>query len=250
MSIGPVPVFYAPYYSQYGLEKPPFDIQTKAGYNSDYGAFLANTVIYNGLGNFDPGFLLDYYTERSVLFGPALNYDYKGVETWLRGFAQGAYINDHGSADILGVDSLGRRIGRDRFFAQMRHAQMVSDNVAAIGSLAWWSDEFVTRDFRPEFFYDDQIPDNFAEVDYYGPSYTVSAIFEVCAQQLGDRPSSACPKRCFDLQPGEIISTGVYQTMYASAGYMRSSGPEQLLSETFETARIDAYYGLMPVRCA
>ncbi len=248
VSIGPVPVFYAPYYSQYGLEKPPFDIQTKAGYNSDYGAFLANTVIYNGLGNFDPGFLLDYYTERSVLFGPALNYDYKGVETWLRGFAQGAYINDHGSADILGVDSLGRRIGRDRFFAQMRHAQMVSDNVAAIGSLAWWSDEFVTRDFRPEFFYDDQIPDNFAEVDYYGPSYTVS-LFSRFAPNNWEIVQQRLPEARFDLQSGEILSTGVYQTMYASAGYLRSSGPEQLLSETFETARIDAYYGLMrPVR--
>ena len=86
VSIGPVPVFYAPYYSQYGLERPPFDIQTRAGYNSDYGAFLANTVMYNGLGSLSPGMLLDYYTERSVLVGPALNYDYKGAETWLKGF--------------------------------------------------------------------------------------------------------------------------------------------------------------------
>ena len=30
----------------------------------------------------------------------------------------------------------------------MRHAQMVTDNISVIGSLAWWSDEFVTRDFR------------------------------------------------------------------------------------------------------
>ena len=146
------------------------------------------------------------------------------------------------------MDSLGRRIGRDRFFAQMRHAQMVSDNVAAIGSLAWWSDEFVTRDFRPEFFYDDQIPDNFAEVDYYGPSYTVS-LFSRAAPNTWEIVQQRLPEARFDLQPGEILSTGVYQTMYASAGYLRSSGPEQLLSETFETARIDAYYGLMrPVR--
>lgn len=242
--LGPIPVFYTPYYSQYGLEKPPFDIQTKAGYNSDYGAYLANNVFYNGLGAFDPGMLLDYYTERSVLFGPALNYDYNGAETWLRGFVQGAYINDHGSKEIRGTDSLGNQIGTDRFFAQMLHAQMISDNVAVIGSLAWWSDEYVTRDFRPEFFYNDQIPDNFGEVDYYGSAYTVS-LFSRFAPNDWEIVQERLPEARFDLQPGEIFNTGFYQNMYASAGYFRNSGPSQLLSQTFETARIDAYYGIV-----
>ena len=93
-------MFYAPYYSQYGLERPPFDIQTRAGYNSDYGAFLANTVMYNGLGSLSPGMLLDYYTERSVLVGPALNYDYKGAETWLKGFFQGADLSGSGRGPL------------------------------------------------------------------------------------------------------------------------------------------------------
>lgn len=244
VSIGPVPVFYAPYYSQYGLERPPFDIQTRAGYNSDYGAFLANTVMYNGLGSLSPGMLLDYYTERSVLVGPALNYDYKGAETWLKGFFQGAYIDDHGSRDILGVDSLGRPIDSDRFFMQMRHAQMVTDNISVIGSLAWWSDEFVTRDFRPEFFYDDQIPDNFAEIDYYGSAYTIS-LFTRFAPNNWELVQQRLPEARFDLQPGEIFNTGFYQNMYLSAGYFRNSGSEELIYETFETARVDAYYGIM-----
>ena len=33
--------------------------------------------------------------------------------------------------------------------------------------------------------------------------------------------------------------------MYLSAGYFRNSGPEELIYETFETARVDAYYGIM-----
>ena len=244
VAIGPIPVFYAPYYSQYGLEKPPFDIQTRVGYNSDFGAFWANTVHYNGLGHVSPGVLLDYYTARSVLFGPAVNYDYAGAETWIKGFAQGAYINDHGDRGQLGYDSLGRPITHDRFFAKMRHIQTYSDNVSVIGSLAWWSDEYITRDFRPEFFYDDQNPDNFAEVDYYGSSYTLSLFtrfspndWQVVQQRL--------PEARFDLPAGEIFNTGFYQNMYASAAYLRETGPDALLSQYLDTARIDAYYGVM-----
>ena len=156
------------------MQRPPFDVNTSAGYNGDYGAYIRNNLYYNGLGDVSPGVLLDYYTKRSVLFGPAANYDAELANSVLSGWVQGAYINDHGNASIRGEDSLGRKIGTDRFFAEFRHKQTFDDKISLTGNLSYWSDEFITRDFRPELFYDNQTPDNFGEAVYYGEFFTGS----------------------------------------------------------------------------
>lgn len=243
LMVGDVPFMYVPSYSQHGLKKPPFNLRNRFGLNDDYGAYISNTVYYNGLEDVSPGMLLDYYTKRSVLFGPAVEYDYSGVETWLSGWAQGAYINDHGNKDILGYDSLGRPIEHDRFFAEFRHSQMVSDSVSLTGNVSYWSDEFVTRDFRPELFYDNQTPDNFGEAMYYGNFFTAS-VFTRFAPNDWELVQQRLPEVRFDMQPVEILNTGAYQNFFVSYAYLRESDPYELSSEYINSNRIDAYYGI------
>ena len=242
LSIGPVPFFYIPEYSQHGLQKPPFDINTRVGYNGDYGAFIRNDLYYNGLGDVSPGVLLDYYTERSVLFGPAANYQMELSKTILEGWAQGAYINDHGSADIRGVDSQGRAIGSDRFFIEMRHKQIIDDRIGITGNLSYWSDEFVTRDFRPELFYDNQVPDNFGEAVYYGDFFTGS-VFARFAPNSWEYVQQRLPEVRLDIQPVEIFNTGAYQTGFVSYAYLRQIDPLSSADYLYSN-RADAYYGI------
>ena len=242
LRFGELPFFYIPYYSQEELEKPPFNLITQVGMNNDYGAFIRNTFYYNGLGSVDPGLLLDYYTKRSVLFGPAANYEAETAEAWLKGWLQGAYINDNGGEDILGVDDLGRKITRHRFFAEWRGNHMIGDRIGFNANINYWSDQFVTRDFRPELFYDNQTPDNFGEVTYYGDSFTAS-VFTRFAPNSWEIVQQRLPEARFDLQPVEILKTGAYQTMFVSAGYYRKADPTGLL-DTLTSSRIDAYYGI------
>ena len=244
LNIGPFPVFYVPYYSQHGLGQPPFSVDVRAGYNSDNGLYLANTILYNGLGALRPGVLFDYYSKRSVLFGPAASYDYEGAETWAKGFAQFGFINDNANALVRGVDSFGNKIGKDRYFFDFNHVQTITENISVLANVNWWSDEFVTRDFRPDSFYENQLPDNFAEVDYYGDSYTLS-LFTRFAPNSWERVPQRLPEARFDLSVGEIANTGIYQDMYASAGYLKNTGPSALVADYVDTARFDAYYGLL-----
>ena len=236
LSVGDVPFMYVPSYSQHGLKKPPFNIKNRFGMNNDYGAYISNTIYYNGLEDVSPGVLLDYYTKRSVLFGPAVEYDFSGADTWLSGWAQGAYINDHGNKDILGYDSLGRPIDHDRFFAEFRHSQMISDSVSLTGNVSYWSDEFVTRDFRPELFYDNQTPDNFAEAMYYGDFFTTS-VFTRFAPNDWELVQQRLPEVRFDMQPIEILNTGAYQNFFASYAYLRESDPYALTSDFVNSNR-------------
>jgi len=242
LGIGEVPFFYVPSYSQHGLKKPPFDVNTRFGYNNDYGAYIRTTTLYNGLEDVSPGLLVDYYTKRSVLVGPAVSYDTELTSTILKGWAQGAYINDHGSESVRGVDSLGNQIGRDRYFAEFRHSQMISDRVGITGNLSYWSDEFATRDFRPEFFYDNQVPDNFGEAVYYGDFFTTS-VFTRFAPNDWEVVKQRLPEVRVDMQPVEIFSTGAYQRAFASYAYLREFDP--VISTDYKYSnRADLYYGV------
>lgn len=242
LKIGDVPFFYVPSYSQYGLKRPPYDIATRVGYNGDYGAFIRNDFYYNGLGDVSPGILLDYYTKRSVLGGAAVNYQTELAESILDGWAKGGYISDAGDASIRGTDSLGRAIDRERFFAEFRHKQMISDRVGITGNLSYWSDEYVTRDFRPELFYDNQVPDNFGEAIYYGDFFTGS-VFTRFSPNSWELVQQRLPEARLDLQPIEILKTGAYQRGYLSYAYLREFDPLSTLNYKYSN-RADAYYGI------
>ena len=251
MKVGPVPFFYLPSYGQHGLDKPPFDVEIQPGYNNSYGAFIRNTVHYTALENLEPGVLLDYYWKRSVLFGPALDYDYSGAFGDITGSWQGAFINDHGSKELRGLDDLGRQIGSDRFFIQGRHQQFFGENLELTGVLNYWSDQFMTREFRPSLFYDDQMPDNFAEAVYYGEFYSISAFarfqpndWQIVQQRL--------PEVRFDMMANDPLGVNLYQEGYAAVGYYKQNslwgyadnGDIVDYADYYKTLRADAYYGL------
>ncbi|MFR6034204.1 MAG: hypothetical protein ACLUKN_14155, partial [Bacilli bacterium] len=86
----------------------------------------------------------------------------------------------------------------DRFFAEFRHSPMVSDSVSLTGNVSYWSDEFVTRDFRPELFYDNQTPDNFGEAMYYGNFFTAS-VFTRFAPNDWELVQQRLPEVRFDM---------------------------------------------------
>ena len=240
--IGPVPVMYFPYYSQKGLDRPPFIYETRVGYNSDFGAKFQNTLLYTGLGDVSPGVLLDYYTKRGVLFGPAADFGYKNGGFSIAGNLRSGYINDNGGADILGFDELGRAIDNRRYFIDFDAKVRVGESFRLTSVLNYWSDQFVTRDFREDLFYHDQTPDNFTEAVYYGSSWQAS-VFARYLPNSWVAAAQRLPEARIDVSPMQIFNTGFYHNAYVSAGYYRATSPEGLF-EAMQTGRFDAYYGL------
>lgn len=243
-NVGFVPVLYMSEYEMSAEQKFPWDIKVRAMYNGDYGAALQNTVYYTGFEGFDPGFLLDGYTKRSVLVGPALRYDVDSGSNRMLGKFEAGYIHDMGSREILGVNSYGRPIEPDRYFIEFRHNQIIDDKIALTAVVSAWSDEFVTRDFRDDYFYDNQAPDNFVEAMYYGDMWTTS-LFTRFAPNNWETVVQRLPEGRIDIQPVELLNTGAYFRAFASAAYLNVFDPYDLVyRDGAQTARIDAYAGI------
>jgi len=235
--VGKVPVFYLPYCS-FSTQESPYKIKSKYGHRNNLGYFGQNTVFFPINEKIKLGGLVDYYTKRGWLYGPAGEYSLFSDTTAMRGWLQSGYISDRGDR---GTDTLGDPIQRDRDFIMWRHKQTLYDNVELTGDLNWWSDSYVTRDFRPQFFYNDQRPDNFVEGLYLGQGYYIGGFtrfrpndFEQVAERL--------PEVSFHWTPSELFETGIYQQIDADFVHLQ----EKQLSGTPErsTDRIDGYYGL------
>ncbi len=240
--IGQVPFFYLPYVSHDNFTRPPFMLDIQPGYNGDYGFYIRDTVYYTGLDYIDPGILLDYYSKRSVLVGPAANYNYTSSFTNIVGSWQAGFINDGASDGVRGYDDLGRQVQSDRFFINGKHMQTFGDSVILTGQLYYWKDQHTLRDFRPDDFYDNQIPDNFGELVYYGSFFNISAFsrfqpndWEIVQQRL--------PELRFDMQPTDPFGIKLYHDAFVSVGYYREFDPYNSNALT-TSKRIDAFYGI------
>lgn len=239
---GPLPFMYIPYYGQHGLKRPPFYVELGAGFNSDDGLFVQNTILYSGLGPVAFGPLIDYYGHRGLLIGPALEWEYENAYIKSEAFLRAAYIDDHASLDVLGEDSFGRALGRDRFFAEFKTKNRILDKFGLVANMSYWSDEYATRDFRDRYFYHNQHPDNFIEGMYYGGDYTVS-LFTRFAPNGWEQASQRLPELRFDMSPMQLFNARIYQNAYASYGYYNEASTD-LVSNSMATDRFDAYYGL------
>ena len=239
--LGPLPVLYVPRYGQYGLKRPPFQIENRLGYNGDFGPYIQNTVLYSGLGHVSFGALLDYYVKRGFLVGPATDFSYANDVVKTDGWLRAGYIHDYGKEWLRGEDSFGRQIEKDRFFAEFRNITRLYDRIGFTTNVSYWKDEFVTRDFRSQYYYNNQQPDNFSEAVYYGDFFTAS-VFTRFAPNSWELVAQRLPEARFDLSPMKILNTGVYQNGYASYGYYREASPDGSFATMF-TDRMDAYYG-------
>jgi len=245
--VGKVPFLYLPSYGQDGLATPPFYFELQYGYNGDFGFFGRHDIYYNAFDEASIGMLFDFYTERSVLFGPATDYRYAGANTTLRGSLRTGYIYDTGDAEQLDVDVLDRAItNRNRGFVDWRHKQTVFEDLELTGVVNWWRDSETLRDFRPRDFYKNQVPDNFVEAVYYGDIYQAS-VFTRFAPNDWVQTQERLPEARFYMQPNDILNLGIYQNFYADLAYLRE---DDILgySDTLTSTRADAYYGLqMPI---
>lgn len=215
--VGKVPVFYVPGYTHY-LNSSPYHLNLGAGLDDELGAYVQSTAMFPVSSFMRLGANLDLYSKRGALAGPAAQYVYDSENQQIVGALSAGWIEDQGDEDDLGIDNVGQQIDSNRGFAEWRHKHHIGErlNLTAVGT--YWSDSEVTRDFRDDYFDQNQIPDNFAEAAYAGDNYIVSAFgrfrpndFVLTQERL--------PEVRFDLLPVPIFNTGAYHK--ASASYVQ-----------------------------
>ncbi|MDG1242304.1 MAG: LPS assembly protein LptD [Opitutae bacterium] len=213
--IGNLPVAKLPSYTHY-IHQSPLLFEVNAGSDSELGTYLQTSTLFPVNSWLRAGANLDLYSKRGVLVGPTAQYSYNSESQTITGALSTGYLNDQGDPD---PGLYNQTIDSERGFVEWRHQHHIGERINITASASYWSDSEVTRDFRDDYFSDNQQPDSFVEAVYAGENYFLSAFgrfrpndFQLVQERL--------PEVRFDLLPVPIFNTGAYQRFSASYAHL------------------------------
>ncbi len=239
--IGTIPLVKLPSYTYY-INDIPYVLDVNVGSDNELGTYLQTTTLLPVNSWLRAGANLDLYSKRGALVGPAAQYSYNSTTQTITGALSAGYINDQDDPD---PGLYNEPIDADRGFIEWRHQHHIGERMTMTASASYWSDSAVTRDFRDDYFKDNQQPDSFAEAVYAGDNYFVSAFgrfrpndFQLVQERL--------PELRFDLLPVPILKTGAYHRLSASYARLREDfgavDPNIPIREDSEADRFDFNY--------
>jgi LPS-assembly protein len=168
--LGPVPVFYWPYYRQTLERRPRFHVTP--GFRSIYGGYLHGEYNFLWQSNLQATVNLDYRTKRGAALGPDLRYDLGPAG---QGGLSYYYLHDLEP----GTNSLdGTAHPADRHRLWWRHDVTLGDNFTGRAVVQYQSDPDVVRDFFESAFQADPRPLSFFEASKLWPNFTFSALVQ------------------------------------------------------------------------
>lgn len=242
LRIGTVPVFYLPKI-KYDLEKNPYFLNTRIGYEGEYGAYLQTLSLFPIYDWLRVGLNLDYYSDRGTLYGPAIQYHKQGNNSWFSGAISAGYIDDKG---LTGVDIANQPIDKKREFLLAQHKQIHDNKLFITFQTNDLSDSEVTRDFKEPIYYDNQFPLNFFETAYLTNNYGLSAFahfenddFSVTRERL--------PEVSFHYFPNPILGSSVFHSLnirYSEIGEPYVNSPIPNTINDLEYTVLDVHYGI------
>lgn len=239
--LGPVPFFYLPSYTQTLNDRPPFRVKLNGGTRKSLGVYGETSIWYTKDPVWAPGVMFDYYQKRGPMYGPMLQYNYTKKEGWDQvGDFKAGFIHDKDP----GADDAGVPLPTNRYYYEWTHKGHLTERVDITSVLNWWSDSRVTRDFRQDYWEQNQYPDNFTEITYKGDFYYVDAFSRY---QVNDfyGVQQRLPALSFDMVPVQIGKTGIYQQSQVAYSHLVQdafSGSPSLTDQM--SNRYDLYYGV------
>ncbi len=239
--IGKVPVFWLPTMIL-PAEKWPILLSGEVGLNSSkLGGYFQSTTRYRFFEEFDAGANLDFYTKRGLLFGPVANYSFHDETQSLKGGISTGYIHDYGSED-RGYDIMDQAVPKDRGFIMWQHRQLIDKTLTINGSVSYWSDSEVYRDFREDEFDRDQQPSSFVEVTKSLRDFVVSGISSFQVNE-GYQQTQRLPEIRVDMLTTPIADNLFFQRGNLSFAHLETDAPVGT-DTTDLVQRSNLYYGL------
>jgi len=238
LGIGPIHPLYLPSF-RHGIDVSIKSFLSLAGgYRGNLGLFIEPGVRIPVSSSLRVGADLGFYSRRGVMAGPGLDYSVTGANgERIEGSLHSGFINDHGNRHI---DILGEAVPEERGLVTWVHRQGLTPRLRLDGSLTYWSDSEVARDFRRRDFHPVQTPDSFFEAVYAGDNHFLS-LFGRFSPNDYHSVQERLPELRFDLLPVPLAS-GIWQRLQASYAVLRSEEPLSKVRQSSD--RADLYYSL------
>jgi LPS-assembly protein len=236
--IGKIPIFYLPF-CIFPITEHPFWLENDCGMQKNLGFFLRNDFYSRISEGVKVGGLLDVYSKRGLLIGPAVKIERRTDSAKICSESKFGFIRD-GGGKLRNRNIDRQNIKRDRFFLETKNITHFGSRLDAVMRVSWWSDPEVTRDFRPSWYKADQIPDSFAEATYRWDNYVLSAFSRVGINNFHDT-TARTPDLHAEMLPKFIGKTNICNRAYVNYVHLRGKDEKKRLHDV---DKIDTYYGL------
>jgi LPS-assembly protein len=211
--LGPVPVFYWPYYHR-TLGKHPDNFEFVPGDRGSYGAFILGAFNWYGNSNVDGTIHLDERSKRGLAAGPDLVFhlgDY-GHATF-----RYYYADDHDpEADGIPVPHLGESRQRMSF----AYLSPPETNFSAKIIANYQSDPLVIRDFFEGEYRGNVEPASFAEANQLWPNFTLDVMAQPRLVNFFETTERLPDVRLTGLDQ-QVGATPLFYQSESSIGYFR-----------------------------
>ena len=167
--LGPVPVFYFPYYHR-SLKRHPNNLEFTPGYRSLYGPYLLSTYNWYWSEQLSGAIHADVRERRGLGVGPDL--DYQLGKTFGDGKLSYYYLDDHDP----GLDPIGKPIREYRQRLSFTHLANPTSNLTAKIVARYQSDPYIVRDFFESEYRRNVQPNSFAEINQLWSNWSLDAI--------------------------------------------------------------------------
>ena len=178
--IGSVPVMWLPYVAA-PLNKKSDSFDLSVGSSTRLGAYVSAGYTVS----LDPRWVvtpyMGYYSRRGPGGGIDFNFNPRPGD---RGELKTFFVGDN-SPDI-GFPSASRTVipQENRYRYAYKHKYQLSPEFTTTADINIWSDRNITEDFFQREFRKDQQPDNFADLVYYDPNFTITLLARAQANNL------------------------------------------------------------------
>jgi LPS-assembly protein len=183
--VGDIPVFYFPIFVQSLTDSRP-TYQFQIGDSGQFGYFMDNT--YNWVANdklrgsteFDVREKRGYAGGVDVEYFPSLTSEiqlntyyaqdnlYAQTDPSIPNAPDRGILSDHNAYDGVPYDN--------RYRVAYQHKLQFGSDLSSTADLNFWSDPWITRDYFPSEYQQDNQPANFVSLNQYNPNFTITLL--------------------------------------------------------------------------
>jgi len=236
--VGPLPLFYFPYYSR-DLSTSPNNFNFIPGFRTSFGPFLLSSYHWFLNPELDGVVHLDYRERRGPGVGPDFNFH---LGRWGDGSLKYYYTHDNDPNASL-TNSLPENRQRLHFtyLAEPLHDLSIRSQVRYQGDLGLVHDFFETE------YRQNPLPSTFVEVDKYWKNFSLDLYVQPRVNDFLDTIERLPDLRLTGFRQ-QLWKTPLYYESESSAGYYRHLFAETnsfASTNNYEAARADTYHQIV-----
>lgn len=237
LGVGTTNILPLPTFTETPQDPTLAGVEARAGLSGNLGGELSLSATTSITPALRLGGDVGLFTKRGALLGPVGDYNTVNPEgLGAKGRFRTGFIQDQGKP---GTDIRGDAIRNERGYIEWQHYQPLAPGLDLAGQLYYWSDSYVTRDFRSEDFTELQTPDTWFEATKAGDNFVVSLFTRVRVNDYA-LVQERLPELRFDGLPVEI-GAGIYHRINAGVAILKEDDP--VTDITTRSQRADLYYG-------